>query len=56
MDLLDDIMPGAGVSRAPTVTATFIKTPFKPVVPKTQPGSQKQASGIEVQASMTRMS
>lgn len=57
-NLLDDI--GAGydmnqMAQRHVVNTKFVKTPFKPVVQKTQAGSQKQATGIEVHAAMMRL-
>ena len=46
MDLLDDMALGG--PQRPGVSSTFVVSPYKPVIPKTQVGNQKQQSGIEV--------
>ena len=56
LDLLDNMnMGGVASSGKPVVNTTFVKTPFKPVVQKTQAGNQKQKTGIEVHAAMMRL-
>jgi hypothetical protein len=55
LDILDgigaDVMGGGGARQ---ITATYCKIPMKPLVQKTQQGSQKQATGIAIEGAMQR--